>query len=50
MILDLPMHADFQLIQQRRQQLIDKELVRASRRRFAYDYQPGDQVLKTIKP
>ena len=40
------MQADLQLIQQRRQQLIDTELVKANRRRFAYDYQPGDEVLK----
>jgi len=46
MILDLPMQADFQLIQERRQQLIDNELIKATRRRFAYDYQPGQQVLK----
>ena len=46
MILDLPMQADFQLIQERRQQLIDQELVRATRRCFAYDYQPGQEVLK----
>ncbi|CAJ1961139.1 unnamed protein product [Cylindrotheca closterium] len=46
MILDLPMEADLQLIQQHRQQLIDKELIQANRRRFAYDYQPGQEVLK----
>lgn len=46
MILDLPMQADLHLIQERRQQLIDTELIRANRRRFAYDYQPGDEVLK----
>ena len=46
MVLDLPMQADLQLIQQRRQQLIDKELIKSNRRRFAYDYQPGDEVLK----
>jgi transposase InsO family protein len=46
MVLALPMQADFQLIQDRRQQLIDKELVKATRRRFAYDYQPGQEVLK----
>jgi predicted DNA binding CopG/RHH family protein len=46
MILDLPMQADLQLIHQHRQQLIDKELIKANRRRFAYDYQPGQEVLK----
>ncbi|CAJ1941780.1 unnamed protein product [Cylindrotheca closterium] len=46
MILDLPMQADLQLIQQHRQQLIDKELIRANCRRFAYDYQPGQEALK----
>ncbi|CAJ1959933.1 unnamed protein product [Cylindrotheca closterium] len=46
MILDLPMQADLQLIQQHRQQLIGKELIQANRRQFAYDYQTGQEVLK----
>ena len=46
MVLNLPMQADLQLIQDRRQQLIDQELIRSNRRRFAYDYQPNDEVLK----
>ena len=48
MILDLPLIADLQLIREHRQQLIDRNLITANRRRFAYDYQVGEQVLKLI--
>jgi len=46
MILDIPMIADWTLIQQRRQQLVDRRLIDANRKRFSYDYQVGQQVLK----
>jgi len=46
MILDIPVIADWTLIQRRRQQLIDQRLIEANRKRFSYDYQPGQQVLK----
>jgi predicted DNA binding CopG/RHH family protein len=47
MILDdIPVIADLQLLQQKRQQLIDKRLITANRKRFSYDYHQGDQVLK----
>jgi hypothetical protein len=46
MILDIPMIADWQFIRQNRQQLVDQRLIVANRRRFSYDYQVGDQVLK----
>ena len=51
MILNLPLVADFQEIQARRQQLIDKRLIEANRRRYSYDYGIGDEVLKlTFNP
>ena len=46
MILDIPMVADLHEIQRQRQQLIDERLIRANRKRFDYDYNVGDQVLK----
>jgi len=51
MILDLPLIADWNIIQENRQQLIDKRLIEANRKRFAYDYSIGDKVLKlAFKP
>ncbi len=51
MVLDLPLIADLQLIQERRQQLIDEQLIKANRRRFSHDYTIGDEVLKlAFKP
>ena len=46
MILDIPMVADWLLLQQRRQALIDQRLIEANRKRFGYDYQINDEVLK----
>ena len=46
MILDIPMVADWTLIQQNRQQLIDARLIAANRKRFSHDYHIGDEVLK----
>ena len=46
MILDLPVVADWINIQEHRQQLIDKRRITANRKRFAYDYRVGDEVLK----
>jgi hypothetical protein len=46
MILDIPVIADWNLIQQKRQMLIDQRLIAANRKRFAFDYQVGDEVLK----
>ena len=46
MILDIPMVADWNLIRQHRQQLVDKRLLAANRRRFSHDYNVGDRVLK----
>jgi len=46
MILNIPLMVDFEIIRQRRQALIDKNLIRANAKRIDYDYQPGQQVLK----
>ena len=46
MVFDIPLIADWQLIQQRRQQLIDQRVLRANRKKFSYDYQVGEEVLK----
>ncbi len=45
-VLDLPLIADLQLIQERHQQLIDERLIKANRRCFSHDYAIGDEVLK----
>ena len=46
MILDIPLLADWNLVRQRRQQLVDNRLIAANRRRFSHDYHIGDEVLK----
>jgi hypothetical protein len=48
MILNIPMMADLQQIQQRRQQLIDDRLIKANLKRFSYDYAVGGEVLKLV--
>ena len=51
MVLDIPFVANLQAIEQRRQQIVNCNLVAANCQRFSYDYQPGDMVLKlTYKP
>jgi hypothetical protein len=49
MFLDVPYIADWQLIQQRRQQLVDEARRRMNLiKRRTYDYVVGQQVLKNI--
>ena len=48
MVLDIPLIADLQLIQQRKQQLIDNRLIVANRRCFSYGYNVNDEVLKLV--
>jgi len=48
MILNIPVIADLISIRNRRQHLIDERLIKANRRRFAYDYAVGEQVLKLV--
>jgi transposase InsO family protein len=45
MILNIPLLVDFELLRQRRQALIDKNLIRANAKRIDHDYQPGQRVL-----
>lgn len=44
MFLDIPLHADLIAIQERRQNIVDENLIRANRRRRTFDYQVGQQV------
>jgi hypothetical protein len=46
MILDIPLLADWNYIREHRQQQVDKRSIAENRKRFAYDYQPGDKILK----
>jgi hypothetical protein len=48
MVFDIPFVADWELIRRNRQQLVDKKLIEANRKRFSYDYYPGNQVLKIV--
>jgi hypothetical protein len=48
MILNIPMITDLQQLQKRRQELVDKRLIEANNRRFAYDYAVGDEVLRLV--
>ena len=48
MVLDIPLLADWELIRQKRQQLIDQRLIAANRKHFVYNYQIGDEVLKPV--
>ena len=44
MLLDNPLIADYEAIQGRRQQLIDKSLMRSNQKRIDYNYNIGDKV------
>ena len=48
MVMNVPFIADLNLIQQHRQHLIDERLLISNRKRFAYDYQPNQEVLKLV--
>jgi hypothetical protein len=45
MFLPLPLIANFQALQDKRQSRIDLNLLQTNAHRKAHDYQPGDQVL-----
>jgi hypothetical protein len=45
MILPIPLHADFALLRQRCQVVIDDNLRRQNMRRISHDYQVGEEVL-----
>jgi hypothetical protein len=46
MVKNIPLMFDLTLIQQNRQRLIDQRLIESNWKRFAYDYQPNQEVLK----
>ena len=46
MILNILLIVDFELLRQRRQALIDRNLLRANAKRIDHDYQPGERALK----
>jgi len=46
MLLNIPLIVDFELMRQRRQTLVDRNLLRANAKRIDFDYQPGQLVLK----
>jgi hypothetical protein len=48
MILNIPLVTDFQQLQKRRQDLIDKRLLLANAKRYSRDYTIGDEVLKLV--
>jgi hypothetical protein len=48
MVLNILFVADLNLIKDHRQQLIDERALRSNERRHAYDYQPGQEVLKLV--
>ncbi len=48
MILNIPLIVDFELLRQRRQDLIDKSLIKANAKRIDFDYQPGQKAYKRV--
>jgi hypothetical protein len=46
MVMNIPLMSDLTLIQQNQQRLIDQCLMESNWKRFAYDYQPNQEVLK----
>ena len=46
MIMNIPLQADFRAICACRQLQVNDDLMRANARRYDFDYQPGQQVLK----
>jgi hypothetical protein len=48
MILNIPFIADLNLIRENRQRLIDERLIASNQKRFSFDYQPNQEVLKLV--
>jgi len=48
MFLDIPLTADWLVIQQRREQLVNESLRRQNKKRRSFDYEQGQQVLKRV--
>jgi hypothetical protein len=45
-VMNIPLMSDLTLVQQNRQRLTDQRLIESNCKRFAYDYQPNQEVLK----
>ena len=51
MFIDVPVHADLIAIRDRRQELIDKNIMRHNRKRYDYHFKVGEEVMvKTYDP
>jgi len=48
MLLDIPLIVDLELLRQRRQAMINKNLINANRKRIAHDYTVGEEVWITV--
>jgi hypothetical protein len=48
MILNIPIITDLQQLQKRRQELVNKRLIEANAKRFAYDYAVWERVLRLV--
>jgi len=48
MILDLPLIADFELLRERRQLMVNRNLLQANKNRRYHDYRVNDRVLKLV--
>jgi hypothetical protein len=48
MVMNIPLIADLTLIRANRQRLIDERAISSNARRYSYDYQPGQEVLKLV--
>ena len=48
MVLNIPVLADFRLLQQRKEAVIRYNLLNENRKRISYDYAQGEQVLKLV--
>jgi hypothetical protein len=48
MVMNIPFVADLTLIRDNCQRLIDERIICSNARRHAYDYQPGQEVLKLV--
>jgi hypothetical protein len=47
-VLNIPFVADLNLIKDHHQQLIDEHALHSNKCHHAYDYQPGQEVLKLV--
>jgi hypothetical protein len=48
MLLDIPIIADLHLLQEKRQEIINKNLEWANKKKVAHEYHPGEQVMRLV--